>query len=102
MLGTILSYFFIGLGIILAYEVIRFIIKDKILKRLYTSVRQYIREYNIKLDTYKFMNKFIVKQELMNDADIHSAILVHARENGMDIQDVDTLVEDYIEEIVPF
>ncbi|OHD64172.1 MAG: hypothetical protein A2176_00845 [Spirochaetes bacterium RBG_13_51_14] len=102
MLGTILSYFFIGLGIILAYEVIRFIIKDKILKRLYTSVRQYIREYNIKLDTYKFMNKFIVKQELMNDDDIHSAILVHAREKGLNIQQVDDLVEQYIEEIVPF
>ncbi|HOT43705.1 MAG TPA: hypothetical protein PLM53_04560 [Spirochaetota bacterium] len=74
------------IAMILAYEIIRFIVKDTLMKRLYRSVRQYIAEYNIKLDKYKFMNKFIVKQELMNDDDIHNAILVHARENGMNIR----------------
>ena len=102
MIIQIIQYIFIVIGIILAYEVLRFIIKDKILKRLNRSVRQYISAYNIKLDKYKFMNKFIVKQELMNDDDIHDAILVHAREKGINIQDVDELVEEYIEEIVPF
>lgn len=102
MIIRILTYVFIIIGVILAYEIIRFVIKDTILKRLYRSVRRYIAEYNIKLDTYKFMNKFIVKQELMNDDDIHNAILVHARENGISIQQADDLVEDYIDEIVPF
>jgi glycerol-3-phosphate O-acyltransferase len=102
MILQIIKIIFIIIGFILVYEIIRFIIKDKILNRLYRSVRRYISEYNIKLDKYKFMNKFIVKQELMNDDDIHNAILVHARENGLNIQQVDELVEQYIEEIVPF
>ncbi len=102
MILQIIKIILIIIGFILVYEIIRFIIKDKILKRLYRSVRKYISEYNIKLDTYKFMNKFIVKQEIMNDDDIHNAILVHARENGLDIPQVDELVEQYIEEIVPF
>jgi len=102
MVILVIKYIFIGIGIVLAYEILRFIIKDKILKRLNRSVRQYISAYNIKLDKYKFMNKFIVKQELMNDDEIHNAILVHAREKGINIQDVDELVEEYIEEIVPF
>jgi glycerol-3-phosphate O-acyltransferase len=102
MIVQIIKFTFIIIGIILVYEILRFAIKDKILKRLYRSVRKYISEYHIKLDTYKFMNKFMVKQEIMNDDDIHNAILVHARENGLNIQDVDDLVEEYIEEIVPF
>jgi glycerol-3-phosphate O-acyltransferase len=102
MIIQIIKFTLIIIGIILAYEILRFIIKDKILKRLYRSVREYISKYNIKIDTYKFMNKFIVKQEIMNNDDIHNAILVHARENGLNIQEVDELVEEYIEEIVPF
>ncbi len=102
MIVTIITYIFIAIGVILAYEIIRFTVKEKVLKRLYRSTRKYVAEYNIKLDKYKFMNKFIVKQELMNDDDIHNAILLHAREKGINIQDVDDLVEEYIEEIVPF
>lgn len=102
MIITIVTYVLAVLGIIAAYELIRFIIKDVIVKRLTRSVRRYIRENNIKLDTFKFMNKFMVKHELMNDSDIHRAILDHAREKGIDIQDAETLVEEYIDEIVPF
>lgn len=102
MITQILIYVLITIGSILLYEVLRFFVKDKLMRRLTRSVRQYIRQYNIKLDTFKFMNKFIVKQGLMNDEDIHNAILVHARENNLDIHEVDDLVEQYIEEIVPF
>ena len=48
------------------------------------------------------MNKFIVRQELMNDSEIHEGILVHARENDITIQDATELVEEYIDEIIPF
>ncbi|TFH39076.1 MAG: hypothetical protein E4G96_09565, partial [Chrysiogenales bacterium] len=91
MITTIITYTLAAVGIILLYETVRFIIKNKIIRRLNRSVRANIKQYDIKLDKYKFMNKFIVKQELMNDDDIHHAILHHARENGLDIQDVDEL-----------
>ena len=102
MFWQIVKYIFIVISIILFYETIRLFIKENIIRRLTRSVRILVKQHNTKLDKYKFMNKFIVKQELMNDDDIHNAILVHAREHDMDILDVDDLVEEYIEEIVPF
>ncbi|MBN2079260.1 MAG: 1-acyl-sn-glycerol-3-phosphate acyltransferase [Spirochaetes bacterium] len=102
MLRVILTYFLSALGAIILYEIIRFVIKEKVMRRLYRSVRAQIKRYDIKLDKYKFMNKFIVKQEIMNDQEIRHAILNHASDNNLDFQEVDELVDQYIEEIVPF
>jgi glycerol-3-phosphate O-acyltransferase len=102
MFVQILKYFFVILGLMILYEIIRGIVKSKIVLRLNKSAKRFIDRHDIKLEKYKFMNKFIVKQELMNDSEIHEAILLHAHENNLKIQDVEDLVEDYIEEIVPF
>lgn len=102
MIATIVKYIFIVIGLILIYEIIRALIKGKIIKRLNKSVRTFIESYNIKLDKYKFMSKIMVKQELMNDGEIHQAIIEYAEENGLRISDVQNEVEEYIEEIVPF
>lgn len=102
MTMLLIKYILAALGIIIAYEALRAVVKLVVVKRLDRSVKQYIRDHHVKLDKFKFMNKFIVKQELMNDGDIHEAILEHSRERNMRIQDVDDLVEEYIEEIVPF
>ncbi len=90
------------LGIILMYEALRAVIKVQIVRRLDRSVKRYISTHHVKLDKFKFMNKFIIKQELLNDAEIHEAMLEHAREQNILIQDVEDRVEEYIEEIVPF
>ncbi len=102
MIFTIIKYLLAILGIILLYEFIRGFVKSGIIKRLNKSIKRYISEYNIKLDKYKFMNKFIVRQEMMNDSEIHKGILAHARENDITIQDATEQVEEYIDEIIPF
>ncbi len=102
MITTILKYFFGIIAVILIYEIIRGSIKATLVKRLTKSARKFITSHKIKIDRFKFMNKFMVKQELMNNSDIHEAIVAHAREHNMNIQDVEDLVEGYIEEIVPF
>lgn len=102
MLTNIITYVLLAVGAIVLYEIIRFVIKEKIIRRLNRSVRAQIKRYDIKLDKYKFMNKFIVKQELMNDQEVRLAILEHARTHDLDVQDVDEFVDQYIEEIVPF
>lgn len=102
MISKTLYYIALLGAIVAGYEIFRFAIKNMLITRLTRSVRRYIRQYNIKIDTFKFMSRFIVKHQLMNDADIHTAILAHARENNIHIQDVDDLVENYIDEIVPF
>ena len=98
----ILSYIFVIFGGVLLYEVIRAVVKEQIVLRVSRSALHYINENRIKLDRFKFMSKFIVKKDLMNDMDIHKAMLEHAKEKGIRIDAAEKLVEDYIEEIVPF
>ena len=98
----IVKYALLVLGIILIYEAVRAIVKVKIVRRLDRSVKRYISTHHIKLDKFKFMNKFIIKQELLSDTEIHEAMLEHARDHNVRIQDVEDRVEEYIEEIVPF
>ncbi|MBP8177979.1 MAG: 1-acyl-sn-glycerol-3-phosphate acyltransferase [Spirochaetes bacterium] len=81
---------------------IRAVVKEQIVLRVSRSALHYINENRIKLDRFKFMSKFIVKKDLMNDMDIHKAMLEHAKEKGIRIDAAEKLVEDYIEEIVPF
>ncbi len=99
---TILKYALAVIGVIIAYELLRFFVKEKIVRRVSRSAIRYVRDNRIKLDRFKFMHKFIIKKELMNDGDIHEAILEHSRERGIRIEDAEDRVEEYIEEIVPF
>ncbi len=99
---TILKYILFALGVILLYESVRSILLTRIKDRLYRSVRDYLEKNQIRLDKYKFMHKVMVKQELMNDEEIHREIIRHARDKDMKIHDVQDRVEEYIEEIVPF
>jgi len=43
-----------------------------------------------------------IKQELLDDNDLHQAAITYARNNGIRIQEAEDMVEEYIEEIVPF
>ncbi len=98
----VLKYLLMALGAVLLYEALRAVVKEKIVRRVSRSAIRYIRENRIKLDRFKFMNKFIVKKELMNDVEIHKAMLEYARERNTRIEDAEDRVDEYIEEIVPF
>ncbi len=96
------QYLIAFIGAVILYEAVRAVIKNQIVRRISRSALHYINENRIKLDRFKFMNKFVVKKELMNDIEVHKAILEHAKEKGVRIEDAEQLAEDYIEEIVPF
>ncbi len=98
----ILKYILIGIGIIIGYELIRSFLKKIFLRRQNRSMRKFFEMYNVKLDKYKFMNKVMVKQELINNHEINHAIMKHAEDNALRISDVKDEVEEYIDEIVPF
>jgi glycerol-3-phosphate O-acyltransferase len=99
---NIFQYILIAIGIIIGYELIRSFLKKIFLRRQNRSMRKFFEMYNVKLDKYKFMNKVMVKQELMNNHEINQAIMKHAEENDLRISDVKDEVEEYIDEIVPF
>jgi len=98
----IMKYIFYALAAILLYEILRAAFLAWIRGRLYRSVRDYLEKNDIRLDKYKLMHKIAIKQDLLNDGEIHQAIIRHAQEKGMKIQKVQDQVEEYIEEIVPF
>ncbi len=102
MINTIIQYILACLGIILAYEIVRALLLGRLKTSFYKSVKVYLEQNRTRLDKYKFIHKLVVKQELLNDREIHQMIIEHAREKGMKIQDVQSQVEEYIEEIVPF
>ncbi|TAL36714.1 MAG: hypothetical protein EPN93_07780 [Spirochaetes bacterium] len=102
MISDILHYLLYALGAVVAYEALRAFALSRLRGRLYRSVSAYMDQNRTRLDRNKFMHKIAVKQDLLNDHDIHEAIIDHAREKGLKIRDVQKQVGDYIEEIVPF
>ena len=101
MVGTAIKYLFVTLLIILAYEIIRALIISSLKGRFNKSVKEFIEKNRIRLDNYKFMHKVVVKHELLNDPEIHEAIIAHAKDKGLRIKEVEDHVEEYIDEIVP-
>ncbi|MGD0209558.1 MAG: 1-acyl-sn-glycerol-3-phosphate acyltransferase [Desulfomonilia bacterium] len=101
MVGTAIKYLFVTLLIILAYEIIRALIISSLKGRFNKSVKEFIEKNRIRLDNYKFMHKVVVKHELLNDPEIHEAIIAHAKDKSLRIKEVEDHVEEYIDEIVP-
>ena len=102
MAGTAVRYVLIAVGVIIAYEIVRGLVLSMLKSRLSRSAREYIQSNRVRLDKYKFMNRVVIKHELMNDPDINREIIAHAGEKDTSIREVRNRVEDYIEEIVPF
>ncbi len=90
------------LFLILLYEIIRSFIKRVLLRQQSRLLRKLVSGYKVKLDRYKFMNKVIVKHELLNDNEINQAIIDYSKENGIMVEEAQSMVEKYIDEIVPF
>jgi len=101
MAGSAIKYLFIILGIIISYEIIRAILITFLKGRFNKSVKDFIEKNRTRIDNYKFMHKVVVKHELLNDVEIHEAIIAHAKEKGIRITQVEEQVEEYIDEIVP-
>jgi glycerol-3-phosphate O-acyltransferase len=98
----VLEYILYILIFIIAYEIIRGLIVGFFKKKLTTSVNENIQENKIRVDKYKFTNKIVVRNDLMNDADINRLIIEVAKEKKIPIAEVKKQAESYIDEIVPF
>jgi glycerol-3-phosphate O-acyltransferase len=60
-----------------------------------------VRQFQVRLDRYKLVEKRAIRAALLADPDVTQAIAGHAREHGMDEADVRRQVERYLDEIVP-
>jgi hypothetical protein len=60
-----------------------------------------IREKGVRLDRYKFTQKFLIRDEILNDVEVNAAMLDRAAATARRVDDVREEVEGYIDEIVP-
>jgi glycerol-3-phosphate O-acyltransferase len=89
------------LALLAAYEILRALLIRAFLRRLRRSVDRSIREKGVRLDRFKFTQKFLVRDEILNDVEVNAAIVETAAAGGRRVDDVRELVEQYIDEIVP-
>ncbi|MDP3939560.1 MAG: 1-acyl-sn-glycerol-3-phosphate acyltransferase [Deltaproteobacteria bacterium] len=87
--------------LILTYEALRAWVLGRLRRRFSRSIDRSIRRKGVRLDPFKFAQRFLIREEILNDVEVNAAILDKARETGRRVDEVREEVEDYIEEIVP-
>ena len=93
-----------GIGIVAllgAYEIVRDLLLRAFQRRMRRSVDRTIREKGVRLDRFKFTQKFLIRDEILNDVEVNAAIIERASETGGRVDDIREEVDGYIDEIVP-
>jgi len=98
---TILAWTAALLVLLASYELLRALVIRSFQRRLRRSVDRAIREKGVRLDRYKFTQKFLIRDEILNDVEVNGAILDRAAATARRVDDVREEVEEYIDEIVP-
>lgn len=98
---TILSYAGVALGAILAYEILRSWIKRRLKRRFERDLHQFLTTPDLYAQHFKFTNKFVIKQQLLADAEVNRKIVEYAEREKKPLVEVRQRVDGYIEEIVP-
>ncbi len=98
---TILAWTAALVVLLAFYEVLRALAIRGFQGRLRRSVDRAIREKGVRLDRFKFTQKFLIRDEILNDVDVNEAILERAAAASRRVDDVREEVEGYIDEIVP-
>ena len=98
---TILAWTAALVLLLALYEVLRALAIRGFQGRLRRSVDRAIREKGVRLDRFKFTQKFLIRDEIVNDVEVNEAILDRAAATSRRVDDVREEVEGYIDEIVP-
>lgn len=96
-----LAWILAGLVFLLTYEILRALILRRLKRRFLRSIDRTIHEKRIRLDPFKFTQRFLIREELLNDVELNTAMVERARASGRRVDDIRDEVETYIEEIVP-
>ena len=83
------------------YEILRALAIRRFQGSLRRSVDRAIREKGVRLDRYKFTQKFLIRDEILNDVEVNEGIVDRAAATSRRVDDVREEVEGYIDEIVP-
>lgn len=97
----VLRYVLVAASAIVAYEIVRSAVKRRLKRRFERHLEAFLRTPDLLSQHFKFTNKLVVKQFLLNDAEIQAKMLEFARRENRDLDTVRRRVEGYVEEIIP-
>ncbi|HUL70216.1 MAG TPA: 1-acyl-sn-glycerol-3-phosphate acyltransferase [Gemmatimonadales bacterium] len=89
-------------GIALAGLVLAAALAVALQERLRRSALRAIHQFQARLDRYKLVKRDIIREQLLQDPLVLEAMAQHQREHPMTDGEVRRLVNEYIDEIVPF
>lgn len=98
---TILSYAGVALAAILLYEIVRSSVKRRLKRRFERDLHEFLETPDLYAQRFKFTSKFVIKQQLLADAEINRKIVEYAEREKKPLVEVRQKVDAYIEEIVP-
>jgi glycerol-3-phosphate O-acyltransferase len=70
--------------------------------RLRRSARRALHQFEVRLERYKLVKRDVIREQLLQDPAVLAAMARHEKERGVHEVEVRTLVNHYIDEIVPF
>ncbi|HXV85611.1 MAG TPA: 1-acyl-sn-glycerol-3-phosphate acyltransferase, partial [Gemmatimonadales bacterium] len=88
----------VALGLLLTWRLIRSATRQ----RLRAAARRTVRRFELRLERYRLVSRRLVREQLLRDAAVLAAMDHHAAEHGLPLRRVRALVEQYVDEIVPF
>ena len=89
-------------GIVLAGLVLAAALVVAFRARLRRSALRAIHQFRIRLDRYKLVKRDLIREQLLQDSLVLEAMARHQREHPITDGEVRRLVNEYIDEIVPF
>jgi glycerol-3-phosphate O-acyltransferase len=76
--------------------------KASLRDRFRRSARRAVRQFRVRLERYKLVERDVIREQLLQDPEVVAAIQRHSSEHAEAESQVRTLVNHYIDEIVPF
>lgn len=97
----ILSYLAVAALAILAYEIVRSIVKRWIKRRFERDLAKFLKSPDLYAQRFKFTNRLVIREQLLADAEINQKIVEFAEREHRPLPEVRRRVEGYVDEILP-
>jgi len=91
-----------GLVLVIAYEVIRFVVVGRVRRGLSDRAVSFVRQHRIKLESARFIDRVWIRERLAADPFIDEAVASVARSEGVPGWRLRQRVDEYVHEIAPY
>lgn len=87
---------------VVAYETVRWQALRLLRGRLNRSVEGFLQQHQVQLDHFRFIDRIWVRQTLLQDPELQANAAEQARRRGTSLLTIRLLMEQWLDEIVPY